>query len=60
MCHPSWGRALAADQRLRDPAVLRRAPDRIDRECARPLNVEALARGANVPAEQLSRRFRPA
>ncbi|MGW1818682.1 helix-turn-helix domain-containing protein [Streptomyces sp. NPDC002125] len=32
--------------------------DRIEREYARPLDVEALARGANMPAGQLSRQFR--
>ena len=58
MCHPSWGRALAAAQRLNDLARLRRVRDRIDREYAQPLNVEALARGVNVPAGHLSRQFR--
>lgn len=45
-------------QRLRDLAVLRRVRDRIDREYAEPLNVEALARGANISAGHLSREFR--
>lgn len=58
MCHPSWGRALAAAQRLRDLARLRRVRDRIDREYARPLSVEALARDVCLPAGQLSREFR--
>ncbi|MGW7198190.1 AraC family transcriptional regulator [Streptomyces chryseus] len=58
MCHPSWGRARAAAQHLSDLARLRRVRDRIDREYARPLNVEALARGADMPAGQLSRQFR--
>ncbi|MFD6952988.1 AraC family transcriptional regulator, partial [Nocardiopsis sp. NPDC060348] len=31
----------------RDLALLRRVRDRIDREYARPLDVEALARGVN-------------
>ena len=44
----------AAAQRLRDLAVLRRVRDRIDREYAEPLNVEALARGANISAGHLS------
>ncbi|WP_244302213.1 SAM domain-containing protein, partial [Streptomyces viridosporus] len=35
MCHPSWGRARAAAQRLSDFARLRRVRDRIDREYAR-------------------------
>jgi AraC-like DNA-binding protein len=58
MCQPSWGRALAAAQRLSDLARLRRVRDRIDREYAQPLNVEALARGVNVSAGHLSRQFR--
>lgn len=58
MCHPAWGRARMAAQRLNDLARLRRVRDRIDREYARPLNVEVLARGANVPAGHLSRQFR--
>ncbi|MEU1352055.1 helix-turn-helix transcriptional regulator [Streptomyces sp. NPDC005775] len=58
MCHPAWGRARMAAQRLSDLARLRRVRDRIDREYARPLNVEALARGVNVPAGHLSRQFR--
>lgn len=48
----------AAAQHLRDLALLRRVRDRIDREYARPLNVEALARGVNMSAGHLSRRFR--
>ncbi|WP_331733682.1 AraC family transcriptional regulator [Streptomyces sp. NBC_01276] len=47
-----------AAQRLNDLARLRRVRDRIDREYARPLDVEALARGAGLPAGHLSRRFR--
>ncbi|MFH8369498.1 helix-turn-helix transcriptional regulator [Streptomyces sp. NPDC018031] len=58
MCHPSWGAALVAAQWRRDLARLRRVRDRIDREYARPLNVEALARGADMPAGHLSRQFR--
>jgi AraC-like DNA-binding protein len=58
MCHPSWGRALAAAQHLGDLARLRRVRDRIDREYAQPLNVEALARGVNMSAGHLSRQFR--
>ena len=46
------------EQRLRDLAVLRRVRDRIDREYAQPLDVEALARGANMSAGHLSRQFR--
>jgi AraC-like DNA-binding protein len=48
----------ATDQRLRDLARLRRVRDRIDREHARPLDVEALAREANMSAGHLSRQFR--
>jgi AraC-like DNA-binding protein len=45
-------------QQLADLARLRRVRDRIDREYARPLDVEALARGANMSAGHLSRQFR--
>ncbi|MEU8105553.1 AraC family transcriptional regulator, partial [Nonomuraea muscovyensis] len=38
----------ASAQHLRDLARLRRVRDRIDREYAQPLNVEALARGVNM------------
>lgn len=49
----------AADaQRLSDLALLRRVRDRIDREYAQPLNVEALARGVHMSAGHLSRQFR--
>ncbi|MFF3849086.1 helix-turn-helix transcriptional regulator [Streptomyces sp. NPDC002328] len=58
MCHPSWGPARAAAQRLHDLARLRRVRDRIDREHAQPLNVEALARGAHMAAGHLGRQFR--
>jgi AraC-like DNA-binding protein len=44
--------------RLRDLARLRRVRDRIDREYAQPLDVEALARGAHMSAGHLSRQFR--
>ncbi|OLV16768.1 helix-turn-helix transcriptional regulator [Deinococcus marmoris] len=43
---------------LRDLARLRRVRDRIDREYAQPLNVEALAEGVNMSAGHLSRQFR--
>ena len=45
-------------QRRRDLAWLRRVRDRIDREYAQPLDVEALARGAHMSAGHLSREFR--
>ncbi len=53
------GESVSA-QRLRDLALLRRVKDRIDREFAQPLNVEALARGVNMSAGHLSRQFKSA
>jgi AraC-like DNA-binding protein len=50
----------AEAQRLRDLVRLRRVRDRIDREFARPLDVEALARGVHMSAGHLSREFRHA
>ncbi|MEU8255334.1 helix-turn-helix transcriptional regulator [Micromonospora inaquosa] len=47
-----------ATQRLADLTRLRRVRDRIDREYAQPLNVEALALGAHMSAGHLSREFR--
>ena len=44
--------------RLRELTRLRRVRDRIDREYAQPLDVEALARSAHMPAGHLSRDFR--
>lgn len=58
MCHPAWGRALTAAQRLSDLARLRRVRDRIDRQYAQPLDVEALARGVHMSAGHLSSQFR--
>lgn len=46
--------------RLEELARLRRVRDRIDREYAQPLDVEALARGAHMSAGTLSRRFKAA
>jgi AraC-like DNA-binding protein len=43
---------------LRDLARLRRVRDRIDREYAQPLDVEALARDAHMSAGHFSRQFR--
>ncbi len=43
---------------MRDLVALRRVRDRMDREYAKPLNVEELARGAHVSAGHLSREFR--
>ncbi|OHC50427.1 MAG: AraC family transcriptional regulator [Rhodanobacter sp. RIFOXYA1_FULL_67_6] len=48
----------AETQHLRDLARLRRVRDRIDREYAQPLDVEALARGVDMSAGHLSRQFR--
>ena len=48
----------AAAQQLRVLARLRRVRDRIDREYAQPLDVEALARGVHMSAGHLSREFR--
>ncbi|MGD9573422.1 MAG: helix-turn-helix transcriptional regulator [Thermoleophilia bacterium] len=45
---------------LRELVRLRRVRDRIDRDYAQPLDVEALARGAHMSAGHLSRRFRAA
>jgi AraC-like DNA-binding protein len=47
-------------QQLRDLARLRRVRDRIDREYAQPLDVEALARGVHMSAGHLGREFRRA
>jgi AraC-like DNA-binding protein len=47
-------------QRLSDLARLRQVRDRIDREYAQPLDVEALARGAHMSAGHLSREFKQA
>jgi AraC-like DNA-binding protein len=52
--------AAASAQHLLDLARLRRVRDRIDREYAEPLDVEALARGVNMSAGHLSREFRQA
>lgn len=45
-------------RRLEDLVILRRVRDRIDREYARPLDVDALARGAGLSAGHLSREFK--
>ena len=45
-------------QHLQDLALLRRVRDRIDREYAKPLDVEALARDAHMSAGHFSRQFR--
>jgi len=48
----------AAAAHLRDLALLRRVRDRMDREYAQPLDVEALAGGVHMSAGHLSREFR--
>jgi transcriptional regulator GlxA family with amidase domain len=50
----------AADQRLRDLRLLRKVKDRIDRDYAQPLDVEALAHGVHMSAGHLSREFKKA
>jgi transcriptional regulator GlxA family with amidase domain len=45
---------------LQDLVRLRRVRDRMDREYAQPLDVEALARGAHMSAGHLSRQFKAA
>ena len=50
----------AETRRLRDLALLRRVRDRMDREYAEPLDVEALARGVGMSAGHLSRQFKAA
>jgi AraC-like DNA-binding protein len=50
----------ASEQHLRDLALLRQVRDRIDREYAQPLDVEALALGVHMSAGHLSREFRSA
>jgi AraC-like DNA-binding protein len=52
--------SAAFQQRLRDLELLRRVRDRIDREYAQPLDVEALARDVHMSAGHLSRSFRAA
>lgn len=46
------------EERRRTVVAVRRVRDRIDREYAQPLNVEALARGVYMSAGHLSREFR--
>jgi AraC-like DNA-binding protein len=46
------------EQRLRDLKLLRQVRDRMDREYAQPLDVEALARAVNMSAGHLSRQFK--
>ncbi len=48
------------EQRFSDLVWLRRARDRIDREYARPLDVEAIARGVHMSSGHFSRQFKAA
>jgi AraC-like DNA-binding protein len=48
----------ASEQHLRDLALLRRVRDRMDREYAQPLDVEALARDAHMSPGHFSREFK--
>jgi len=50
--------SCSAAAHLRDLSLLRRVRDRMDREYAQPLDVEALAAGIHVSAGHLSREFR--
>lgn len=49
---------MASSAHLRELALLRRVRDRIDREYAQPLDVEALARGVKMSGGHLSRQFK--
>ncbi|MFE7513077.1 hypothetical protein ACFU8I_17935 [Streptomyces sp. NPDC057540] len=60
MCRPGWAQARVTARRLDDLTRMRRVRDRIDREYARPLDVLALARAADLPPALLTRRFRQA
>ncbi|MFT4166218.1 MAG: helix-turn-helix transcriptional regulator [Microlunatus sp.] len=53
-------RTPAEEQRLRDLVRLRRVRDRIDRDYAQPLDLEALARGVHMSSGHLSRQFKAA
>lgn len=50
----------AVQPNLKDLARLRRVRDRMDREFAQPLDVEALARAVNMSTGHLSRQFKSA
>ena len=52
--------AKQPDEQLHDLSLLRRVKDRIDRDYAEPLDVDALARGAHMSAGHLSRQFKAA
>ncbi|MGF6823500.1 AraC-like DNA-binding protein [Microbacterium sp. ZKA21] len=48
----------AESRALQDLILMRRVRDRIDRDYAKPLDVEALARGIHISAGHLSRQFK--
>ena len=52
------GAVSSSDPHLAELRLLRAVRDRIDRDYAQPLDVEALARGVHMSAGHLSRRFR--
>ncbi|WP_430413320.1 helix-turn-helix transcriptional regulator [Knoellia koreensis] len=52
------GATAAQAARLAELTRLRRVRDRMDREYAQPLDVEALARGVHMSAGHLSRQFK--
>lgn len=51
---------MTGDAHLAELRLLRTVRDRMDRDYAQPLDVEALARGVHMSAGHLSRRFRAA
>lgn len=51
-------KTAAERSKLRDLALLRRARDKIDRDFAQPLDVEALASVAHMSAGHFSRQFK--
>ena len=53
-------RPASDEERRQDLVRLRRVRDRMDREYAQPLDVEALARDAHMSAGHLSRAFKAA
>lgn len=60
-CHdPAMTIYRGSTKQIRDLTTLRRVRDRIDRDYAQPLNVEALAQAAHMSAGHLSRQFKAA
>ena len=54
------GLKAAARNHLRELVLLRRVRDRIERESARPLDIETLASTVDLPVAVFLRRFRDA